>query len=184
MIVLRTLFFIGALFYLQWQLALLSLGVAPLFWLAARFFSRKIKRISREQRRLSGTISAVAEESLSNAQLVQAYNRQEDEVERFRRENLSRLSAQMASTRLKAFYSPLVDVIELGGVLAVVAFGIWQLSQGQLSVGGLLIFIAYISQLYSPIRSLTSQANSFSAASASAERIIEFLDQTPGVQER
>ncbi len=180
----QMVFFLGALFYLQWELALLTLGVTPLFWLAARYFSRKIKRISREQRRLSGAINAAAEESLANVQLVQAYNRQEDEAAHFYHENLSRLRLQMASTRLKALYAPLVDVIELGGVLAVVGFGTWQLSQGQLSVGGLLIFIAYISQLYSPIRSLSSQANSFSAASASAERIIEFLDKAPGVTER
>ncbi|HEY7350831.1 MAG TPA: ABC transporter ATP-binding protein [Ktedonobacterales bacterium] len=180
----QIIFFIGALFYLQWELALITLCVAPLFWLAARYFSRKIKRVSREQRRLSGSISAVAEESLSNAQLVQAYNRQDEEVDRFYQGNLGRVAVQMASTRLKAVYRPLVDIIELGGVLAVVGLGTWELTRGQLSIGGLLIFIAYISQLYSPIRSLTSQANSFSSASASAERIIEFLDQKPGVTER
>ncbi len=180
----QIIFFIGALFYLQWELALITLLVAPLFWLAARYFSRKIKRVSREQRRLSGAISAVAEESISNAQLVQAYNRQDDEVERFHRENLGRLAMQMASTRLKAVYRPLVDVIELGGVLAVVGLGTWELSRGALSVGGLLVFVAYISQLYSPIRSLTGQAHSFSSAAASAERIIEFLSQSPAVLER
>ncbi|HEU5370562.1 MAG TPA: ABC transporter ATP-binding protein [Ktedonobacterales bacterium] len=180
----QILFFVGALFYLQWELALVTLLVAPLFWLTAHRFSRKIKRVSRAQRRLNGSISAVAEESLSNAQLVQAYNRQNDEVDRFYRENVGRVALQMASTRLKALYGPLVDVIELGGVLAVVGFGTWQLTSGQLSVGGLLVFIAYISQLYDPIRSLSRRANSFASASASAERIIEFLNHAPGVTER
>lgn len=179
----QILFFVGALFYLQWELALVALLVAPFFWLAAYYFSRKIKRVSREQRRLSGSISAVAEESLSNAQLVQAYNRQDEEVDRFYREGLGRLAVQMASTRLKALYAPLVDVIELGGVLAVVGFGTWLLTSGQLSIGGLLVFIAYISQLYDPIRSLSRQATSISSAAASAERIIEFLDQVPEVTE-
>ena len=92
----------GALFYLQWDLASSSLLVAPLFWLAARHFSRLIKHASREKRRRSGSISAVAEESLANAALVQAYNRQETEVERFHRENLGSFHAEMASTRLQA----------------------------------------------------------------------------------
>src|ERR1051326_4339918 len=74
----QIVFFIGALFYLEWELAVITLLVAPLFWFAARYFSRKIKKVSREQRRLSGSISALAEESLSNVQLVQAYNRQDD----------------------------------------------------------------------------------------------------------
>src|SRR3712207_148743 len=117
--VFQLVFFVGALFYLDWQLALVSLVVAPLFFFVARSFSRKIKGAAREERRLSGSISAVAEESHSNATLVQAYNRQDAEVERFRRENEGNFLAQMAATRLSALFSPLVDLIELAGVMLV-----------------------------------------------------------------
>src|SRR5918997_5972024 len=82
----QLVFFVGALFYLEWRLALVSLFVVPLFLLVARYFSRKIKSAAREERRRSGSVSAVAEESLSNAALVQAYNRQEDEIARFHRQ--------------------------------------------------------------------------------------------------
>src|SRR5918997_488809 len=68
--VFQMLFFTAALFYLDWRLALVSLFVVPLFWLAAKHFSRKIKGATREERRRSGSIGAVAEESLSNAALV------------------------------------------------------------------------------------------------------------------
>lgn len=180
----QLVFFVGALFYLDWQLALVSLLVAPLFFFAARNFSRKIKSAAREERRLSGSISAVAEESLSNATLVQAYNRQEDEVERFRRENEGNFSAQMAATRLSALFSPLVDLIELAGVMMVLGLGAYGLSQGRLTLGGLLIFMVYLGQLYRPIRGLSSLLNSFYSASAGAERIIEFLDEEPSVRER
>ncbi|MGI8909190.1 MAG: ABC transporter ATP-binding protein [Rubrobacteraceae bacterium] len=179
----QLLFFVGALFYLQWKLALISLFVIPLFWIAARYFSRKIKQASREERRRTGSIGAVAEESLSNAALVQAYGRQEDEVARFHKENEGSFVAQMAATRLGAVFSPLVDLIELMGVLVVIAFGAWELSQGRLSVGGLLVFLVYLSQLYRPIRGLSRLLNTVYAASASAERIIEFLDREPAVKE-
>jgi ATP-binding cassette, subfamily B, bacterial len=180
----QLVFFVGALFYLDWQLALVSLLVAPLFFFLARNFSRKIKSAAREERRLSGSISAVAEESLSNATLVQAYNRQEDEVERFRRENEGNFSAQMAATRLSALFSPLVDLIELAGVMMVLGLGAYGLSQGRLTLGGLLIFMVYLGQLYRPIRGLSSLLNSFYSASAGAERIVEFLDEEPSVRER
>ena len=182
--VFQLVFFTGALFYLEWRLALVSLFVVPLFWLAARFFSRLIKRAAREERQRSGSTNAVAEESLSNAALVQAYNRQDFEVARFHRENLGSFAAQMASTRLSATFSPLVSLIELAGVLVVIAVGTWQLSQGRLSIGGLLVFMVYLSQLYTPIRGLSSLLNKVYAASAGAERIIEFLDQRPSVVER
>ena len=180
---LRILLFSAALFYLQWDLALVSLLVAPLFWFAAKRFSRAIKVASREKRRRSGSISAVAEESLSNAALVQAYGQEETEVQRFHRENLGSYKAEMASTRLKALYTPLIDLIELSGALLVIGLGTWELSQGHLTLGGLLVFMTFLTQLYSPVRGLSRLVNRIHAASAAAERIIEMLDQQPSVVE-
>ncbi len=181
--VFQLLIFTAALFYLDWRLALVSLSVVPLFWLTARYFSRKIKGAAREERRRSGSVGAIAEESLSNVALVQAYNRQDEEVARFHRENEGTFAAQMAATRLGSLFSPLINMIELTGVIVVVAFGTYQLSQGRLSVGGLLVFMLYLSQLYGPIRGISSLLNSFYSASAGAERVIEFLDRSPSVEE-
>jgi subfamily B ATP-binding cassette protein MsbA len=180
----QLVFFTAALFYLDWQLAIVSLFVVPLFWLAARHFSRKIKVAAREERRRSGSIGAVAEESLSNAALVQAYNRKDEEVARFHRENEGSFRAQMAATRLGSLFSPLINMIELAGVVVVVAFGAYQLSRGNLTVGGLLVFMVFLGQLYGPIRGISGLLNSFYSASAGAERIIEFLDERPSVTER
>lgn len=182
--VLRIVFFGAVLFYLQWDLALVSLFVVPLFWVAARRFSRLIKQASREKRRRSGSIGAVAEESLSNAALVQAYNRQDTEVERLHRENLGSFRATMASTRLRAVFTPVVDVIEIAGGMVVIGMGTWELSQGRLSLGGLLVFLTYLTQLYSPIRGLSRLTNTIYSASAGAERIIEFMDMKPAVEDR
>src|SRR4051812_17338498 len=181
--VLQILFFAGALFYLRWDLALASLVVTPAFWLIARHFSRLIKIASREKRRRSGSISSVAEESLSNIALVQAYNRQDSEIHRLHEQGIGSYEAEMASTRIKALYSPLVDLAQLLGVLLVLGMGTWELSRGALSLGGLLVFITFLTQLYTPIRSLGKLVNRIYSASAAAERIIEFLDETPAVVE-
>jgi ATP-binding cassette, subfamily B, bacterial len=179
--VLQILFFAGALFYLSWELALVSLVITPLFWLIARHFSRMIKVASREKRRRSGSISSVAEESLANIALVQAYNRQDTEVARLHEQGVGSYEAEMASTRIKALYSPLVDLAQLLGVLLVLGMGTWELSRGSLTLGGLLVFITFLTQLYTPIRSLGKLVNRIYSASAAAERIIEFLDETPSV---
>jgi ATP-binding cassette subfamily B protein len=181
---LRVLFFAGALFYLDWRLALVSLLVAPLFWFLATRFGRLAKLASREKRRRSGSISAVAEESLANAPLVQAYGREEDEVERFHRENLGSFEAQMTATRVKAVFGPAVDLVEVVGGLVVIGLGTWELSRGRLSLGALLVFLAYLTQLYSPIRGLSRLATTIYSASAGAERIIELLDEQPSVVDR
>jgi ATP-binding cassette subfamily B protein len=181
---LRVLLFAGALFYLDWRLALVSLFVAPLFWFLATRFGRLAKLASREKRRRSGSISAVAEESLANAPLVQAYGREEDEVARFHGENLGSFEAQMTATRVKAVFGPAVDLVEVLGGLVVIWLGTWELSKGRLSLGALLVFLAYLTQLYSPIRGLSRLANTIYSASAGAERIIELLDQQPSVVDR
>ena len=179
--VLRIVFFTGALFILDWQLALIAIVVAPLFWVVAKSFSRLIKHASREQRRRSGSLSAIAEESFSNAALIQTLGREKPELERFRRENEGVVQAELASTRIRGLYSPLVDLIELVGVLLVFALGTVAVTQGDLTIGGLLVFVAYLSQLYSPVRELSSLANAMFRALAGAERVIELLDEEPRV---
>ncbi|MGW1680684.1 ABC transporter ATP-binding protein [Saccharopolyspora sp. NPDC002376] len=179
----KIVLFTGALFVLSWRLAVVSLIAVPAFWLAARYFSRRIKAASREKRRRSGTIGAVAEESLSNAALVKAYGRERAETERFHRENLGSFAAELVATRLHALFSPLVDLLELGGVLLIIGLGTWELTQGTITLGGLLVFLGYLSQLYSPVRGFGRLTNTVYAASAGAERIIELLDQVPDVRD-
>ena len=182
--VVRILFFAGALFVLSWQLALAALVVAPLFLLLSRSFARLIKRTAREKRRRSGTVSAVAEESLNAAPLVQTLNRQEDEVQRFRRESASIMDAELAATRISGLYTPLVGLIELLGGMLVIGFGVVALESGDLTLGGLLVFFTYLAQLYSPIRALGSLSNDVFAAAAGAERVLELLNQAPSVVDR
>lgn len=179
--VIRLGVFLGLLFYLRWDLTLLALVIVPLFWGAARHFSRLIKKASRERRRRTGSISAIAEESLGNVALVQAYNRQGWEQHRFERESLGRFRAAMASARIRAVYGPVVEIIEVSGGLAVMGLGTWKLAQGQLTLGELLVFLALIGKMYSPVRGLSRLGTTFYTASASAERIIELLDEQPQV---
>ncbi|MER6992325.1 ABC transporter ATP-binding protein [Saccharopolyspora hirsuta] len=178
----KILMFAGVLFYLNWQLALVSLIAVPLFWAVARFFARRIKDASREERGRSGSISTVAEESLGNAPLIQAYGREAAEVDRFARQSRGNVVAELASARVGALFGPLTDLLQVCGVLAIVGVGILELSAGRITLGGLLAFLVYLSQLYAPVQSLGQLSNTIFSASASAERIIELLDQKPLVQ--
>ncbi|MER7579986.1 ABC transporter ATP-binding protein [Kitasatospora sp. NPDC097691] len=173
--------FLGVLFYLRWDLAAAALVVGPVFWFTARRFSVRVKAASRERRRRSGSVSALAEETLENIALVQAYNRQDWEQERFRRESLARFRATMAATRLRALFAPIVELLELFGALTVLGLGAWELAGGRLTLGELLVFVALLSRLYGPIRGISRLSNGFYSASAAAERIIELLDQRPQV---
>jgi ABC-type multidrug transport system fused ATPase/permease subunit len=180
----RIFFFAGALFLLDWQLALYALALAPPFYLATRYFARLARHAAREKRRRSGSLSAVAEESLANTALVQSLGRAEHERRRLLREGDGIVDAELAAARVSGAFSGLVALLEVAGVLALVAFGTWAIQDERLTIGGLLAFLAYLTQLLRPIGDLGQLAASVLAASAGAERVLELLDRRPLVRER
>ena len=179
--VVKIVVFATVLFFLDWRLALASMIAVPVFWAAARVFARRIKIASREVRRRAGSISVVAEESLGNATLIQAYGREGAEVDRFAEQSIGSVNAELAATRLGAMFSPLVDLVNVLGVLTILGVGIWELTAGNITLGGLLAFLVFLSQLYSPVQGLGALSTSLFAAAAAAERIIELLDEQPSV---
>jgi ABC-type multidrug transport system fused ATPase/permease subunit len=180
----RLVFFAGALFLLSWKLALASLIVIPPLYWAAKKFGKLARRAARERRRRSGSVSAVLEEALSNTALVQSANAQKRELQRLERENEGAIAAELAGTRIAGLFAPAIDLIELAGGLLIIALGTWALSTGDLTIGGLLAFLAYLSQLYRPLRALSSLYQQVFEATAGAERVIELFDTRPRVTER
>lgn len=176
--------FAGVMIALSWQLALVALVVAPMFVISARAFSRLIRAAARERRRRTGTMSAVAEEGLGGLALVQAYGHEEEAARRFAREGDGVLDAELAATRVRGVLGPVVDLLELAAGMAVVGLGTWLVADDRMSLGALLAFLAYLTQLLGPARDLGSLSNSVFAAAAGAERVIELLDEEPAVRER
>jgi ATP-binding cassette, subfamily B, bacterial len=176
---LKIVVFVGVLLFVDWRLALVALIALPVFWTAARAFARRIKSASRQVRARAGSITVVAEESLTDPTLIQAYGREPAEVDRFATHSMGSVRAELAATRLEAMFTPLIELCQLLGVLSIVGVGIWELSAGRITLGGLLAFLVLLSQLYSPIQDLGHLSNSLFAAAAAAERIIDLLDQRP-----
>jgi ATP-binding cassette, subfamily B, bacterial len=182
--VVRIAIFGGMLFVIAWQLALLALVVAPVAFHAARHFSRLMKHASREKRRRAGSLSAVTEEGLANIALVQSLNREGAELARFRHEAQRIMDAELAVTRIRAVFTPITDMVQLLGALAVLAGGVWLLSRQALTLGELLVFVTFLGRLYSPMRELSSLSATVFSAAAGAERVLELLEERPLVADR
>jgi ATP-binding cassette subfamily B protein len=175
----RLVFFAGALLFLQWELALASFVVVPLFWWVSTRFASFVRRLSRERRRRSGSLSAVTEENLANGALVQAYNREADAAEKYERQNRAIFEAELAGSRVRGLFLPLVDLTELAGTLVVVGMGVWALETERLTLGGLLAFLTLLAQCYRPVRDLTDLVPALFSATAGIERLVELLDEEP-----
>lgn len=177
-------FYAAAAFWLRWELAAATFLLAPLFWLAARRFAAGVRSVAREGRVADGAVTSVVEESLGNLVLTQAYGRQDAERRRLSREATAWFRAAVRSARLNQAYGQLVQVIETVCVLAVIGIGVWEISEGQMTLGQLLAFAALLSYLYPPIRSLAQLGLLISGATAGAERLVEVLDTRPAVADR
>jgi ATP-binding cassette, subfamily B, bacterial len=168
-------------FSLSWRLSLAALAVGPLFALLSRYFARRSKEISRERRRHSGVVGAAAEDMLANVPLIQSHGTREAELGRFGVHGYALRSVDMAGARLSALYQPAVDGVELLGALSVICLGTIELSRGRMTIGELFVYIAFLNQLFSPIRALGRFGTSLYSAAASAERVIELLDTPANV---
>jgi ATP-binding cassette, subfamily B, bacterial len=182
--IIRAFLFAGAMFFIDPLLAVISLLLAPLFWGAARLFASAARGLARERRRRSGGVMALAEESLSHVALVQAAGREADELARLRAEGEASAQAELASARLRSILMPVVDLLEVVGALVITGLGTVALAEGRLSLGQLLVFLTYLTQLYRPVRELAGLTTLAFTASGGAERILEILDQEPEVAER
>ncbi len=161
---------------LDWRLALAALTVIPPFVFVARRFSTAMREVGRERRRRSGSVGAVAEEIVSGVVVVQAHNAQQREARRFDVEARAMIRAELRASRLSATYRPVVDTLELAGGLAVVWLGTVLIGRNELTVGAMLAFLAYVTQLYGPVRGLSKLGASLQHHLAGVDRVIELLD--------
>jgi ATP-binding cassette subfamily B protein len=173
--------FAGAALAISWPLALAAFVMAPVFWVVARGFASRMGQTAGAEREASGSITSAVEESLSAQILIQAFNRQETEARRLHQEGESWLRARMAETRLDSLYGPLVFLLETCCVLLVFGAGAWQLSNGRLTLGGLLAFAVCLAYLYPPVQALSELVLGVSEAAESSARITELLEFRPDV---
>ncbi|MFI5614461.1 ABC transporter ATP-binding protein [Amycolatopsis sp. NPDC051903] len=179
--IVTAVFYGGAALIVSWHLALAAFLLTPLFLLAARVFSKRIKAVSRDERDYNGLITTAVQESLTNLTLVQAYNQQRAEQQRLHNHGASWMRTRVREARVSGAYTPLVDITEVTALLLVVGGGIWEISQHQLTPGGVLAFTAYLGYLYPPLRRLGSLTIMVNAATASSDRIAELLTTRPAV---
>jgi subfamily B ATP-binding cassette protein MsbA len=159
---------------------LLALAVAPLLFVVTYRYTRRIKEAARDARMADARIAMHANETLTAMQSVQAFSREDYEDSRFADHNEESLDAALESVRLRSVFTPLVDVVSLGGTLLITYVGVHRVLDGTMSLGLLLVFLTYLKSLYRPMRALSKMTYTVSRGTTSAER----LDQVLQVDDR
>jgi subfamily B ATP-binding cassette protein MsbA len=177
--VLRLLLLVCALFWVQWELALASVITVPALWWVSTRFADFTKSVSRERRRRAGSLSSITEERLANATLMQLYGAEGAAVAGYHRQNRAIAGAELAASKTRAIFLPMVDLIQLVAILLVVTMGVWALASDRLTLGGLLAFLTLLITCYRPILELADLLPSLFSATAGIERLVELLEEEP-----
>jgi ATP-binding cassette, subfamily B, bacterial len=168
---------------LNWELTLLGLTVVPFIWYASAHFSKQIKRASSQKRRKEGDVASVVQETLSSLAVVQAFAQEEAEQERFRKEARESLDAGIESSRLGGAFTRSIKLLNTLGTALVVWLGARRVLEGSLTEGDLIVFAAYVNELYVPIQNISELAGKFMESVVSGERVLELLETRPPVRD-
>jgi subfamily B ATP-binding cassette protein MsbA len=163
---------------------LLALSIAPLLFVVTYRYTLRIRRASRAAREAEVDLASHANETLASILAVQAFNREEYEDQRFAVRSHEALGAGLLAIKLKASFTPLIDVVSLLGTLVVTYFGVRRVLDGSMTLGLLIVFLAYLNSLYKPMRALSKLAYLVSRGVVSAERVLEALELDERVPER
>ena len=122
-------------------------------------------------------------ESLSAITLVQAYAREAYEERRFSKQNSKNTRAELVSTRLEAHLNRWVQIILAMGTAAVLWYGVKEVQSGLMTPGDLLVYTAYLTSLYKPVRKLASLTGRIAKATVCGERIIAILETRSDIED-
>jgi ABC-type multidrug transport system fused ATPase/permease subunit len=165
------------LFLLEWRLALVALVPIPLIAFALRYFNLRARPIYRRVRDRLGDINARLQDDLAGIRVIQAFGQENAELGRFSAISRIYLAERIKAIRTWSTFFPAMSFVSATGGALVLGAGAWMTANGQLSLGTLVAFLAYIASFYEPVRRLVDVDNTFQQAIAAAERIFELLDE-------
>jgi ABC-type multidrug transport system fused ATPase/permease subunit len=169
------------LFLLDWRLALATLLVFPLMSLATAIFRRRSARAYRRVRERLGAVTAALQEDISGMRVLQSFTREQQNAEKFRSINQHYREANHETVVLNGLYFPFVDFLSSAATAIVLGYGGYLVFDGDITIGTLFAFIGYLSNFFDPVQQLSQLYNTFLAAVAALDKIIDVMDEAPEV---
>ncbi len=172
------------LFALDWRLALATLTVFPLMAVATAIFRTLSARAYRAVRERLGLVTATLAEDIAGIRVVQAFTRESANARRFREVNASYRAANHQTVVNNGLYFPFVDLLSTMATAVVLGYGGYRYFDGSITIGTLLAFLLYLSNFFDPVQQLSQLYNTFLAAVAALDKIMDVMDEQPEVVDR
>jgi ATP-binding cassette subfamily B protein len=178
-LVMMTLVMLG----LNQVLTLLALAVVPFLLIAIRVFTREMRNRGLVAQQAESKVYALIHQGIAALPLIQSYTREQHEERRFARETERAQRRKMSQHGLEVFYWFVISILLILNTALVVWIGSRQVLASQLTLGELLVFLAYMGQMFDPLNQLSLVGATLSGASASVKRVFEILDAPDEVKE-
>jgi ATP-binding cassette subfamily B protein/subfamily B ATP-binding cassette protein MsbA len=168
-----------AMLVLDWRLALVCFTIIPVMLLVNVYFARRARRAFRTTRETVGSVTAGLQEEIVGIREAQAFNRTEENIERFRERNAANRAANVQAVAITSAFAPTIDVLSTLATAVVIGYGGYLVVSGTLTVGLLTAFLIYVQQFFRPIQLASQVYTQAQAALAGSERIYNILDEPP-----
>ena len=166
------------------QLMFIAIAISPALLLASYYFQSRVHEPWRESKRLENSAIGVVHETLGALRVVKAFGRERGEQERFIKRSGKGIAARMWVSLAVNIYHAVVAVVIALGTAAALYVGARQVQAGLMTVGGFVMVMAYLAQLYAPLQTITQKIADLQTGFVSAERVFSVLDEPPEVIEK
>jgi ATP-binding cassette, subfamily B, bacterial len=169
---------------IDWQLALVAIAVAPVLFTLSKIYRPRLRDQSRRIKKVESSTLSVVQEVLSSLRVVQAFGREEHEQERYLHRSAEGMRARLQLALAQSRYGLLVGLTIAIGTATVLWLGVRHVQANSLTLGNLLLVMAYLGQLFAPLKIIGRKVGSLQGHLASVERAFLLLDEMPEVVER
>lgn len=170
------------MFFMSWNLTLVSLSVLPILFYATFLFRKKVRESYRDVRFQLARLNSYMQEHITGMSIIQLFSRENREKEVFSDINDAHKKANIDSIFYYAVFFPIVEILSSGAVALIIWYGGGNVIQGTMTIGVLFAFIQYTEMFFRPIRDLSEKYNVMQTAMASSERIFKLLDNSRIIQ--
>ena len=172
----RIFFILGFMLMMSWELTIVSILVLPILFYSTFWFKSKVRVAFLNVRDQISRLNSFVQEHINGMVVVQLFNREQKEKERFESINDDHREAHLDTIFYFSIFWPVVEMLASIAMALVVWYGGARALMDQLTFGVLLAFIQYVRQFFNPIRGLSEKYNTLQSALASSERIFDILD--------
>jgi len=170
------LWILGFMFFMSWDLSLVTLTVLPFVIFATSIFRKKVRTAYRDVRFHLARLNTFMQEHVSGMNVVQIFAKENDEFSKFSDINKDHKISNVKSIFYYAVFFPVVDFFSSLAITLIIWYGGGSVVQGSISLGILFAFIQYTEMFFRPIRDLSEKYNVLQTAMASSERVFKLFD--------